>query len=43
MDIVNIIKKMRKHNIALKSTVLCCEEKDLLAMHAKENILDIDS
>ena len=43
MDIVNIIHKMRNHNIALKSTVLCCEEKELLVHHARENLLEIDS
>lgn len=43
MDIVTIIKKMRKHNIALKSTVLCCDEKELLADHARDNLLEIDS
>lgn len=43
MNIINIIKKMRKHNIALKSTVLCCDEKELLADHARDHLLEIDS
>ena len=34
MDIVNIIMNIRKHQVAIKSTILCCDEKDFLAEHA---------
>lgn len=43
MDIISIIKKIRKHNVALKSTVLCCDEKEMLAEHARENVLEVDT
>lgn len=43
MDIVNIIMKIRKHQVAIKSSILCCDEKDFLVEHAQQNIIQFDT
>ena len=43
MDIVNIIMNIRKHQVAIKSNILCCDEKDYLAEHAQQNIIHFDT
>lgn len=35
MDIVNVLMKIRKHQVAIKSSILCCDEKDYLVEHAQ--------
>lgn len=42
-DIISLVRNLRKHEIALKSSILCCDEKQILTEHADINVLNFDS
>jgi len=42
-DIISLVKNLRKYDFALKSSILCCEEKQILTKHAHVNVLEFDS
>ena len=43
LDIIKILKKIRTHDIALKSSILNTEERRHHARYARKYVIDVDS
>lgn len=43
LDIIRILKKLRIHDVALRSSVLNSDERRFHARHARKYVIDVDS
>jgi hypothetical protein len=43
LDLLGLIKRVREHEVALRASVLCSEERRGLLKHAQRCVIDIDS
>ena len=43
LDIVKILKRLRAHDIALRSSVLNTEERRYHVKHARKYVIDVDN